>query len=579
VWFTLLPFIFCSVSCGSLSCRSFFYSIRFSAMAMGSRSSAVNQNPAWVRWLVPSISDLLFVALLGLLVFTNLSVRLLGDAGIGWHIRSGQIILATHTVPHVDPFSSSMSGQPWFAWEWLYDMLVGWLDTAAGLNAVVLFTAVIIAAVFSWTFQLLVRRGTNILLALVLVLLAASAAMIHFFARPHVVSWLFTMLWFWALESSEKERKSGWQSSFLLWLLPSTTLVWVNVHGGFLVGFVLLAIYWFSAAWEWLRSNLKLTEGEFEEALQKIRAGRNLRTLTLAGILSAAVTLLNPYGFKLHVHIYRYLSNRFLMNHIDEFQSPNFHYVAQKCFAGLLMLTLVALAGKKRKPSLSQLLVVFSAVYSGLYASRNIPVSSLLLILIMGPSLSDVMESLASRFGRRSARSEPPKPSDSSPFVPRMKDIELSLQGHIWPIAAFAFACWIAAHGGNFGGTQLMDAHFDSKRFPAAAVNYLETHNVHGPLLSPDAWGGYLIYRLYPRTKVVIDDRHDFYGETFLKSYLKRIHLELGWDNFLNQYQPECVIVPNDSALANILAETAGWQLIYSDDVARAFVRARPAGR
>jgi hypothetical protein len=267
------------------------------------------------------------------------------------------------------------------------------------------------------------------------------------------------------------------------------------------------------------------------------------------------------------------------MNHIDEFQSPNFHYVAQKCFAGLVMLTLVALAGKKRKPSLSQLLVVFFAVYSGLYASRNIPVSSLLLILIIGPSLSDVMESLASRVGGRSASAEPAKPSHSSPFLPRMKAIELSLQGRIWPIAAFVFACFVASHGGNFGGTRLMDAHFDAKRFPAAAVNHVETHNVQGPLLSPDAWGGYLIYRLYPREKVVVDDRHDFYGEEFLQSYLKMIHLEPGWKDFVNRYQPNCMIVPKDSALANILAETTGWQPIYSDDVARAFVRVRPANQ
>jgi hypothetical protein len=154
-----------------------------------------------------------------------------------------------------------------------------------------------------------------------------------------------------------------------------------------------------------------------------------------------------------------------------------------------------------------------------------------------------------------------------------MKAMELTMQGHLWPIAALVFAGWIAVHGGNFGGTRLMDAHFDPKRFPAAAVDYIQVHNVHGPFLSPDAWGGYLIYRLYPREKVAIDDRHDFYGEKFLKSYLKMIHLEPGWDDFLNQYQPACVIVPKDSALANILAETAGWQPIYSDDVARAFVR------
>src|ERR1700692_3334121 len=110
-------------------------------MTIGSRSSEKANTPPAGRWLIPSIGELIFVALLGLLGFTSLSVRLLGDAEIGWHIRTGQLILATHSIPRVDPFSSSMSGQPWFAWEWLYDVLVGWLERTAGLNGVVLITA------------------------------------------------------------------------------------------------------------------------------------------------------------------------------------------------------------------------------------------------------------------------------------------------------------------------------------------------------------------------------------------------------------------------------------------------------
>ena len=144
------------------------YSIRFSAMAIGSRSSDRRiLHPAWVRWLVPSVGRFDFRgACWACWRSQRLSVRLLGDAGIGWHIRTGQLILATHAIPRVDPFSSTMAGQPWFAWEWLYDVVVGWLDSAAGLNGVVLFTALIIAVMFSWTFRLLLRRGTNVLVAL-----------------------------------------------------------------------------------------------------------------------------------------------------------------------------------------------------------------------------------------------------------------------------------------------------------------------------------------------------------------------------------------------------------------------------
>ena len=137
---------------------------------------------------MPSVADLIFLALLGTLTLTALSTRLLGDAGIGWHIRTGQQILSFHAIPRTDPFSSTMGGKTWFAWEWLYDVVVGQLDTWCGLNGVVWFTAVVIAAVFAWMFRLLMVRGRNLILALVLVLLAISASMIHFFARPHVVS-------------------------------------------------------------------------------------------------------------------------------------------------------------------------------------------------------------------------------------------------------------------------------------------------------------------------------------------------------------------------------------------------------
>src|SRR3984885_13135574 len=193
-------------------------------MADGSRSSLRADTPGWVRVAMPSGADLIFVVLLGALAFTPLSVRLLGDAGIGWHIRTGQQILATHAIPRVDPFSSTMQGQPWFAWEWLYDVVAGRLESGLGLNGVVWLTAVVLAAVFGLLFRLLMRGGTHIFAAVILVLLAVSASMIHFLARPHVVSWLFTLIWFAILDGDERRavRGSGRASSARrrLWMFP-----------------------------------------------------------------------------------------------------------------------------------------------------------------------------------------------------------------------------------------------------------------------------------------------------------------------------------------------------------------------
>jgi len=495
---------------------------------------------------MPSAADLIFLALLGVLVFTPLSVKLLGDAGIGWHIRNGQQVLATHTIPRFDSFSFIL-WQPWFAWEWLYDIAVGKLEAWCGLNGVVWLTAVVIATVFAWTFRLAVARGTNLFVALMLTLLAMSASTIHFLARPHVLSWLFALAWFWILDFTDRNGLQS-QRARWLWALPLSMLLWVNVHGGFLFGFVLLGIYWLGALWTWVTTR----ETRLEDTLQKIASGQRVRQLTAVGLLSVVASFINPYGWQLHAHIYSYLSNRFLMDHIDEFQSPNFHGIAQKCFLALLLIAIATLAARGRKLRPSELLLVLFAVYAGLFASRNIPVSSVLLVLMVGPLLPSLQ---------------------SCGFVQRMSAVDSHLRGHLWPIFATAAVLLIAANGGRLGSSQWMDAHFGAKRMPVEAVNFLERSGARAAVLSPDYWGGYLIYRLYPHNPVVIDDRHDFYGEPFLRLYLKMVHVEPDWDEFFKIHRVDCLLLPRSAALTTVISATPGWKPVYSDDVAIVFMR------
>ncbi|HTW32803.1 MAG TPA: hypothetical protein VMD76_14070 [Candidatus Sulfotelmatobacter sp.] len=498
------------------------------------------------RWLMPSIADVIFVALLSVLVFTQLSVRLLGDAGIGWHVRTGELILQTHAIPRVDPFSSTMAGKPWFAWEWLYDVKVAWLHSHAGWNGVVWFTAVIIASVFAGMFRGLVLRKTNLFFAILLFLLAACASTIHFLARPHVLSWLFTLIFFWILDSAERDC-FGARPKFTspqVMALPILMLFWANLHGGFLLGFVLIGIFWFSALWTWLTTR----PDRIEESLRKIAAGKRCLSLTWIALLSALASLINPYGWKLDGHIASYLSNGFLMDHIDEFQSPNFHGIAQKFFLILLLVSAAVLIARGRQLRPSGILVVLFSIYAGLYASRNIPTSSILLGMVVGPLL--------------------PATGVGDEFSQRMSQVESSLRGHLWPILAVLLTFLIALNGGRIGQAQLMNAHFSPQRMPVQAVDFLEQNHLHGPILSPDYWGGYLIYRLYPKTQVVLDDRHDLYGSSFLASYLELLHVEHGGSEFLREHQPEVILWPQDSALANTLARGKGaWKVLYRDQL------------
>jgi hypothetical protein len=118
-----------------------------------------------------------------------------------------------------------------------------------------------------------------------------------------------------------------------------------------------------------------------------------------------------------------------------------------------------------------------------------------------------------------------------------------------------------------------MDAHFDANRFPVRATEVLARRGIHEPIFAPDSWGGYLIYRLYPANKVFVDDRHDFYGEEFLKNYLKAIRLTPDWDSFLNARQVNWILLPARSSLANMLQLTPQWTMIYHDDTAELFER------
>src|SRR5260370_18564387 len=89
------------------------------------------------RWFVPSLPDVFFGALLLATVAHPQGLRsLLSDGDTGWHIRAGELILQTGRVPVADPFSFSRPQQPWFAWEWLADVVVAqtwrWRGPAGG---------------------------------------------------------------------------------------------------------------------------------------------------------------------------------------------------------------------------------------------------------------------------------------------------------------------------------------------------------------------------------------------------------------------------------------------------------------
>ncbi len=515
-----------------------------------------------LRFLLPSVRDIIFIFLFWSVLAGPLANRPLADSDIGWHIRTGERILATHSLPRTDPFSSTMQGQPWFAWEWLYDLALGILHQSCGLNGVVWLCALLVATIFALLLSQLLERGTGLLLAVVLMLLAEAASTIHLYARPHIVSWLFSLLWLVALDRWEA-WEHGQPPRWIRWFFPASMLLWVNLHGGWLFGMVLLGIYAFAALVESLRA---------QDAFAAIRAAHRARAMALAWVASAVATLVNPYGWRLHAHIYRYLGDRYLMNRIDEFRSPDFHGWAERSFAVILVLVLIAFAGSYRKLRLSHLLAVLVAAYAGFYSSRNLPVSSMLLVLVAGPILWENFVSLADKPGAwQWVRNGTAR---ISMFSERMSAQEMELRGHLWPVVSATLAFALCLQGGWLGSRQLIYARFDSKKMPVAAVIFLQKESQGSglnsdPVFSTDAWGGYLIYSMYPKRKVVVDDRHDLYGSGRIRQYLILTQAEPGWQSVLESWQIRTALLPAGSTLANLLCELPqDWRVAYEDKVA-----------
>ncbi len=502
---------------------------------------------------------MIFVVLVAMLVFAPVGAGLLNDADTGWHIRNGQHIARTLSVPHADYFSYTMSGKPWYAWEWLYDVGMGLLAARLGLNGVVLFTAVVIAFTFAFLLRSLMGEGGNLLVSALLTVLSALSAQVHMLARPHVVGWLLTLVWVRLLYRLQAGRRAA------LWWLPGLMLVWVNVHGSFVLGLVLLVLFAAGNFWTYLTSR---------DAIDKQGARGAIARLGIAGIFCSLATLVTPYGYKLHLHVYHYLSNPYFMDHISEFAAPKFHGGAEKYFEGLLVLAFLAAVFAARKLRAVDVILVLFAAYAGLYAIRNVPVSSLLIAMAIAPALSEAIRSAAQRSDSPGRAQRACARVDA--FSARMGNLEEVFRAHLIPALLILVSFALALNGGRLFSTPVMAAHFDQRQFPVAAAEYIAAHQIHDHMFSTDRWSGYLIYRLHPDTRLFIDDRHDFYGEAFLKDYLKALGADLGWREVLDKNGVTSVLIPPDVPLANVLKETSDWKVAYDDGVAILFARVIP---
>ena len=157
--------------------------------------------------LLPSLTDFAFLMPIAFLFGRMDGVKtLLSDCDTGWHIRTGEWILANGWVPMRDIFSFSKPGEPWFAWEWLSDIVLRLAERAgrtAGRGDVhaSCCSRSPSPACSCWCGASRIRSWRSLV-----TMLAAAASSIHWLARPHLFTLLFLVLFYAALERVREGR-------------------------------------------------------------------------------------------------------------------------------------------------------------------------------------------------------------------------------------------------------------------------------------------------------------------------------------------------------------------------------------
>lgn len=504
--------------------------------------------------LLPSLTDVAFLLpIVFLFVRLEGARTLLGDGDTGWHVRAGEWMLQNGRIPRTDFFSYSMPGQPWYAWEWLWELSFGWLHEHWGMSAVLLASVLVLCLTFALLFRLVRRSCGNAFVALGVTALAAAGSSVHWLARPHLFTLLFSMVFVWVIELASEGRTR------LLWILPALMAVWVNVHGGFLAGLLILGAYAGGHAAAWL---IEADAGRGQAAL------RQLRRFAWTALGCFAATFVNPYTYHLHVHVYEYLADPKLWQYISEFQALQFRGPLAAFTEPMFALAILSAARNLYRRHFAQAFLVLGWAHLALYSIRNLPI----FLLLAAPAIAETLSDLFAQMGRAQVR----------PWLTRMiarfdeVAAEFGTLDRVrrWHVVSVAAVAILAAAFYAPAPEKLVRAEYDPSRYPAKALPLLRSADVHH-IFTHDEWGDYLIYNLYPTKRVFVDGRSDFYGPSFDEQYMDIMRVKNGWEQTLARYSVDTILLPVDESLTGALKQSRKWRPVYDDGMAIVFRQAQ----
>ncbi|MGA2965440.1 MAG: hypothetical protein ABSD64_04455 [Terriglobales bacterium] len=496
------------------------------------------------------------VLFVGLLAMT---ARNATDPDLWWHLRTGQWIVETGHVPHSDPFSFTRAGHAWVPHEWLSEAVFYELWKHGGPPALIVFSAIVTTAGFMLLYLRCLHSGGKGKRhwAAAATALGALAAAPSFGARPQMFTFTLASLLLWLVErglgcGGEPDNA---RPKLLLWI-PPLFLLWLNLHAGFALGAALLLAY---GAGLLLETAVGTTP--WHEARPIL-----LRVLLLLLVCLALVPL-NPSGAQLYRYPFDTLRSSAMRSLIGEWQSPDFHELLYRPLLLVWLLLLAALASSRSRLRGRVIVPLLLTACAALDAVRHIPI----FILLAMPAIAAALPAAPSS----SAVSE--RGPNSSRIRPLFNLAVVLL------LAVFALVRWVSLARGQ-------DAR-EAEQYPQNAVAFLRASDLPRNIFVYYDWGGYAIWKLYPKYRVFVDGRADLYGglsatnssddaqnrDDLLRQFQTAVDLRPGWRGVLDRWNVEAVLVPPSCALAQALLVDPNWHIGFSDSKAILLLQTQPA--
>jgi hypothetical protein len=393
-----------------------------------------------------------------------------------------------------------------------------------GFGALIFLFALLITFAFWFVWR---RCHAHLFVTAFAILLGILSMSANVGVRTRVFTILLASIFLYVLDHFARSRQGK-----TVWILLPLMVLWVNLHGGFVIGLALIVLTMIGLVLDkWL--------GDDQIKLQPCLA---ILGLVFVGCTLAA--LVNPYGVQMFLIPIRVMQAPIYRQVIVDWFSPDFHSPEVFPFLLLFLLTTAAVALSPIRPRPSEVLFLLATLYATLTSQRNMTIFALVAVPLFANYSQHWLDS-------NQLVTFPVK----SPWLERRANVLALLL--LLPLILFAIQLKSTVYGEV--QQQTMDV-------PLKAVEFLKSKQIVGNTFTdPNIWANYLIWAM-PSNPVFIDGR-DMYPEQFLREYVAIVSGQENWQEAFDRYGVQVVIVSPKSAMARKMKTTPGWEEVYQDEM------------